>query len=169
MPDATDLDKAHALIEKAWGRPVEELESLSVRWPVEDPLLHSVMRIRSSLVISDNAAHVHQDRLQALTRGDRVPAFYELEQTSSSAVSLRVARGVSLVALRAISHVIEARESTSTADRAPAARLAQAAVARSAQAPRALGQPPDQPAPSAAAGPPTATPRHTVTDLGSPG
>jgi hypothetical protein len=47
----------------------------------------------------------------------------------------------------------------SRCDRGPGtvARLAQAAVARSAHAPRALGQPPDQPAPSAAVRPTVAT------------
>lgn len=68
-------------------------------------------------------------------------------------MALRVAQAESRTALQAINHVIEAREASVTADRAPALRLAQAAVARSAHAPRTLGQPPDQPAPSAAVGP----------------
>ncbi len=68
-------------------------------------------------------------------------------------MALRVAQVESRTVLQAISHVIEAREAAVTADRAPALRLAQAAVARSAHAPRAMGQPPDQPAPSAAVGP----------------
>ncbi|MFE3774523.1 hypothetical protein [Streptomyces sp. NPDC059122] len=83
MPDATALDQAAAMIEKAWGRPIEALESLAVRRPCNDPLLRSAMRIRSTLVITDNAVAVHQDRLHALTRPGRVPAFYNLERITS--------------------------------------------------------------------------------------
>lgn len=153
MPDATALDQATAMIEKAWGRPIEALETLAVRRPSDDPLLRSAMHIRSALVITDNAVAVHQDRLHALTRPGHVPAFYDLERITSSAADLRVAQAESRTSLQAISHVIEAREAAVTADRAPAVRLAQAAVARSGHAPRALGQAPDQPAPSAAVGP----------------
>ncbi|MEU9155717.1 hypothetical protein AB0D59_35500 [Streptomyces sp. NPDC048417] len=152
MTDATALDQATAMIEKAWGRPIDVLETLAVRRPVEDPLLRSAMHIRSSLVVSNNAVAVHQDRLHALTRPGHVPAFYDQERITSSAVDLRVAQAESRTALQAISHVIEARDAAVTADRAPALRLAQAAVARSAHAPRDLGQPPDQPAPSTAVG-----------------
>lgn len=74
MPDATALDQATAMIEKTWGRPIEALESFAVRSPSEDPLLRSVMHIRSSLVVTDNAVAVHQDRLHALSRPGRVPA-----------------------------------------------------------------------------------------------
>lgn len=153
MSDATALHQADAMIEKAWGRPIDALESLAVRRPVEDPLLRSAMHIRSALVVSNNAVAVHQDRLHALTRSGHVPAFYDVERITNSAANLRVALAESRTALQAISHVVEAREAAATADRSPAVRLAQAAVARSAHAPRALGQPPDQPAPSAAAGP----------------
>ncbi|MGW0885620.1 hypothetical protein [Streptomyces sp. NPDC002671] len=152
VSDATALEQADALIEKAWGRPIDVLETLAVRRPVEDPLLRSAMHIRSSLVVSNNAVAVHQDRLHALTRPGHVPAFYDLERITSSAVDLRVAQTESRIALQAISHVIEAREAAVTADQAPSLSLAQAAVARSAHAPRALGQPPDQPAQSAAVG-----------------
>lgn len=96
---------------------------------------------------------MHQDRLHALTRPGRVPAFYDLERSTSSAAELRVAQAESRTSLQAISHVIQAREAAATADRAPAARLAQAAVARSGHALRALGQSPDQPAASAVSGP----------------
>jgi hypothetical protein len=82
-----------------------------------------------------------------------VPAFYDVERITSSTVNLRVALAESRTALQAISRVIEAREAAATADRTPAVRLAQAAVARSAHAPHTLGQPPDQPAPSATVGP----------------
>jgi hypothetical protein len=162
VSDATALDQADAMIEKAWGRPIDALETLAVRRPVEDPLLRSAMHIRSALVVSNNAVAVHQDRLHALTRPGHVPAFYNVERITSSAVDLRVAQAESRTALQAISHVIEAREAAATTDRAPALRLAQAAVARSAHAPRVPGQLPDQPAPSAAAGPTVAAtgPRH---------
>lgn len=153
MPDATALDQATAMIEKAWGRPIEALESLAVRRPSDDPLLRSAMHIRSTLVITDNAVAVHHGRLHALTRPGHVPAFYDLERITSSAADLRVAQAESRTSLQAISHVIEAREAAATAVRAPAVRLAQAAVARSGHAPRVLGQSPDQPAPSAAVGP----------------
>ncbi|MFE2498412.1 hypothetical protein [Streptomyces scopuliridis] len=153
MPDATALDQATAMIEKAWGRPIETLETLAVRRPTDDPLLRSAIHIRSALVITDSAVAVHQDRLHALTRPGHVPAFYDLERITSSAANLRVAQAESRTSLQAINHVIEAREAAATADRAPAVRLAQAAVARSGHAPRALGQSPDQPAPSPAASP----------------
>ena len=68
MPDATALDQATAMIEEAWGRPIETLETLVVRHPSDDPLLRSAMHIRSALVITNNAVAVHQDRLHALTR-----------------------------------------------------------------------------------------------------
>ncbi|WP_127360923.1 hypothetical protein [Actinacidiphila soli] len=153
MSYATALDQADAMIEKAWGRPIDALETLAVRRPAEDPLLRSAMHIRSALVVSNNTVAVHQDRLHALTRPGHVPAFYDLERITSTAVDLRVAQAESRTALQAISHVVEAREAAATADRAPTVRLAQAAVARSAHVPRALGQPPNRPAPSAAAGP----------------
>ncbi|MCX4785388.1 hypothetical protein OG369_04110 [Streptomyces sp. NBC_01221] len=159
MPDATALDQATAMIEKAWARPIEALKSLAVRRPSDDPLLRSAMHIRSALVITDNAVAVHQERLHALTQPGHVPAFYDLERITSSAASLRVAQAESRTSLQAISHVIEAREAAATADQAPAVRLTQAAVARSGHAPRPLGQAPDQPAPSAAVGP-------SVADLG---
>ncbi|WP_406341380.1 hypothetical protein [Streptomyces sp. NBC_01578] len=38
MPTATLLDQATAMIEKAWGRPIEVLEVLAIRRPCEDPL-----------------------------------------------------------------------------------------------------------------------------------
>jgi hypothetical protein len=153
MPDATALDQATAMIEKSWGRPIEDLESLAVRRPNNDPLLRSAMHIRSTLVITANAVAVHQDRLHALTRPGHVPAFYELERITSTAADLRVAQAESRTSLQAISHVTEAREAAATADQAPAVRLAQAAVARSGHTTRALGQAPDQPAPTAPVGP----------------
>ena len=75
------------------------------------------------------------------------------ERITSSAVNLRVALAESRTALQAISHVIEARKHTSTAERSPSALRVQAAVARSGPTPRALGLPPDQPAAQAAAEP----------------
>ncbi|MFI2354577.1 hypothetical protein ACH5AG_07810 [Streptomyces anulatus] len=156
MSNTTALDQATAMIEKAWNRPIDALESLAIRRPSDDPLLRSAMRIRSAMVITDSAATVHQDRLHALTRPGHVPAFYDLERITSSAADLRVAKAESSTSLQAISHVIEARESAATTS--PAARLTQAAVARSGHTPCPLGQAPDQPAPSAAVGPPVAGP-----------
>ena len=153
MPDATALDLATAMIEEAWGRPIEALETLAVRHPSDDPLLHSALHIRSALVITNNAVVVHQDRLHALTRPGHVPAFYDLERITSSAAHLRVAHAENHTSLQAINHVIEAREAASTGDQAPAVRLAQAAGARSGHIPRAMGQASDQPAPTAAVGP----------------
>lgn len=153
MSDATALDQATTMIEKAWGRPVDVLETLAVRRPVEDPLLRSAIHIRSALAVLDTAVAVHQDRLHTLTRPGHVPAFYDLDRITSSAANLRVAHAECRTALQAISHVIEAREATTAAQRTPGARLTQAASARSAHAPGAPGQPPGQPAPSATAGP----------------
>ncbi|MEV7088019.1 hypothetical protein AB0O07_19360 [Streptomyces sp. NPDC093085] len=141
------------MIEEAWGLPIDALEPLAVRLPSQDPLLRSAMHIRSTMVVTDNAVTVYRNRLHTLTRPGHLSHFYDLERLTSSAADLRVAQAESQASLRAISHVIEAREATATADRAPAARLAQAAVARSGHAPRAVGQSPDQTAPPATVGP----------------
>ncbi|AEN10811.1 MULTISPECIES: hypothetical protein [unclassified Streptomyces] len=154
MPTATMLDQATAMIEKAWGQPIEVLEVLAVRRPCEDPLLRSAIHTRTALVISDNSVAVHKDRLHAMTRPGYVPAFYELDRLTDSAVDLRVAHSESHAYLQAIRRVVEAREAAAPAARAPADRLTQAAVARSGRTPGAPGQVPDPPAPSAAVGPP---------------
>lgn len=92
MSDATPLDQATEMIEKAWKRPIDVLEALAVRRPCDDPLLRAAMHIRSSLAVADNALAVHRDRLHALTRTSRVPAFYDHERITASAVDLRVAQ-----------------------------------------------------------------------------
>ncbi|MEU6172739.1 hypothetical protein ABZ832_12500 [Streptantibioticus parmotrematis] len=130
MPDATALDQADAMIEEAWGRPLDELEILAVQHPAEDPLLRSAMHIRSSLVVYSNAAAVHQERLHALTRTGRVPTFYDNERITTSATDLRVALAESRVALQAINHVIATRATTQK-NPAPTDRLTRTAVARS--------------------------------------
>ncbi|WP_433855475.1 hypothetical protein [Streptomyces kronopolitis] len=49
MPDATALDQATAVIEKAWGLPIDALESLAVRRPGDDPLLRAAaLHLRSA-------------------------------------------------------------------------------------------------------------------------
>lgn len=153
MPDATALDQATTMIEKAWDSPIE---ALAVRSPRDYPLLRSVLHPRTALSGAAHAVSVHQDRLHALTRPGYVPGFYEEDQITAAAVDLRVAQTESRAYLQAIRRVIEGREAAATADRAPAVRLAQAAVARSGHSPPVLGQLPDQPAPSAAVGPPGA-------------
>ncbi|MFI2116690.1 hypothetical protein ACH489_19685 [Streptomyces rubiginosohelvolus] len=159
MPDATALEQATTMIEEAWGRPIEALESLAVRRPTDDPLLRSAMNIRSALLVTaDSTVAVHQERLHALTRPGHAPAFYDLQRITSSAADLRVAQAESRTALQAISHVIQAREAAATADGAPAVRLAQAAVARSGRDQHVRGHLPDQVAPPAAAGPPAPGP-----------
>ncbi|WP_411076233.1 hypothetical protein [Streptomyces sp. cmx-4-7] len=154
MPTATMLDQATTMIEKAWGQPIEVLEVLAVRRPCEDPLLRSAMHTRTALVISDNSVAVHKDRLHAMTRPGYVPAFYELDRLTDSAVDLRVAHSESHAYLQAIRRVVEAREAAAPAARAPVDRLTQAAVARSGRTSSAPGQVPDPPAPSAVVGPP---------------
>ncbi|WP_328912476.1 MULTISPECIES: hypothetical protein [unclassified Streptomyces] len=156
MPKTTVFDQATAMIEKAWAQPIEELETIAVQHPIQDPLLRSAMHIRSVLVVSSNAVVVHQDRLHAMTRPGQAPAFYDLERITRSAADLRVAQAESRTALQAIGCVIDAREATLPAEREPAIRLAQAAVARSAHTPRAPGQLPGQPAGPATASPPVA-------------
>ncbi|MFE7623045.1 hypothetical protein [Streptomyces sp. NPDC057509] len=162
MPSTTALDEATAMIEKAWGRPVEELEPLAQQRPCADPLLRSVMRIRSSLVSTDLVASADQDRLRALTRTDQSQGWHDLERIARIASDLRFARVEHNMSLRAISYVIEAREAAAPRDNAPAARRAQAAVARSGQATAPPGPMPASPAPSAAASPPAPAtgPRH---------
>jgi hypothetical protein len=141
------------MIEKTWGRYIEALEALAVRRPSDDPLL------RAANAHPIDAGRHRQRRCRApgpsarLTRPGHMPAFYDLERITSSAADLRVTQAESRTALQAISHVVEAWEATVPAAPAPAVRLAQVAVVRSGHAPRALGQAPDQPAPSAAVGP----------------
>ncbi len=93
MPTTTMLDQATAMIENAWGQPIEALEVLGVRRPSEDPLLRFAMHTRAALAITDSAVTVHQDRLHALSRRGYVPDFYELdritERRSSSASPTR--------------------------------------------------------------------------------
>ncbi len=151
VSDPTALDHADSMIEKAWGRPIAELEKASVRTPVEDPLLRTAMHTRSHLVVVSNAAVVHQGRLHALTRQGHVPAFYDLDRITQSASALRTAYAESNTALQAISHVIDARELALKAEGGPDAARVRAATARTSQAPRPLGLPADQPAPPAAA------------------
>jgi hypothetical protein len=74
-------------------------------------------------------------------------------------VSLQVAQAESQARLQAIGSIIDAREAARPPDRAPAIRLAQAAVARSVQAPRAPGPSPGQPSASAPLGPVVAADR----------
>jgi hypothetical protein len=157
VSDATVFDQATTMIEKVWAQPIKELETLAVQRPVQDPLLRSAMHIRSALVVSSNAVVVHQDRLYAMTGPGQVPAFYDLERITRSAVDLRVAQAESQARLQAIGHITDAREAAQPPDRAPEIRLAQAAVARSVQAPRAPDPPPGQPSASAAVGPAVAT------------
>ncbi|WP_093801757.1 hypothetical protein [Streptomyces sp. Wb2n-11] len=161
MPTATMLDQATAMIEKAWGQPIEVLEVLAVRHPCEDPLLRAAMHTRTALAVTDNSVTVHQDRLHALSQPGYVPAFYELDRITDSAADLRVAHTESRTYLQAIRRVVEAREAAAPAGRAPAVRLTQVAVARSGHAPHAPGQVPDPSVPSAVVGPsaPAAGPR----------
>ncbi|MFJ5875324.1 hypothetical protein ACIQD1_11455 [Streptomyces sp. NPDC093088] len=154
MSTATMLDQATAMIQKAWGQPIEVLEALAVRRPYEDLLLRTAMHTRMAMAITDSALTTHQNRLHALSRPGHVPTFYEEEQITTSAVSLRVAHTESRAHLETIRRVVEAREAAVPAARAPADRLAQAAVARSGRAPNAPSQVPTPPAPSAAVGPP---------------
>ncbi|MGW3073928.1 hypothetical protein [Kitasatospora sp. NPDC001132] len=151
MPDATALDHADAMIERTWGRPIAELEKAAPRLPVEDPMLRAAMHTRSHLVVVSNSAAVHQDRLHALTRPGRVPAFYDLDRITESASALRTAYAESNTALHAIRNVIDAREHALKAEDGPAAERLRAATARTSQAPRPLGLPAGQPAPPAAA------------------
>ncbi|MFJ9841712.1 hypothetical protein ACIRYZ_14815 [Kitasatospora sp. NPDC101155] len=151
MPDATALDHADAMIERAWGRPIAELEKAAPRLPVEDPMLRSAMHHRAHLVVVSNSAAVHQGRLHALTRPGHVPAFYDLDRITASASALRTAYAESNTALQMIRHVVDARELAVKAKGGPDAERVRAATARTSQAPRPLGLPADQPAPSAAA------------------
>lgn len=160
MSNATVFDQATAMIEKAWDGPIDTLEALALQHSVQDPLLRAAMHIRSSLVVSSNAAVVHQDRLHAMTRPGQVPAFYDLERITRSAVDLRIAQAESQARLQAIGSIVDAREAARPPDRAPAIRLAQAAVARSVQAPRTPGPSPGPPSASAPVGPVVAADRH---------
>lgn len=157
MLATTMLEQATAMIEKAWGQPLEALEVLAVRRPSEDPLLRSAMHTRAALAITDNAVTVHQDRLHALSRSGYVPDFYELDRITETAVSLRVAHAESRAYLQAIRRVVEAREVAAPEVRAPAALLTRAAVARSGQARHASGRVPEPPASAAVDGSPVPT------------
>ncbi|MFD7737683.1 hypothetical protein [Streptomyces sp. MJM8645] len=151
MSDATALDHADAMIEKAWGRPIAELEEAAPRLPVEDPMLRSAMHHQAHLVVVSNSTAVHQDRLHALTRSGHVPAFYDLDRITASASALRTAYAESNTALQMIRHVVDARELALTAEGGPNAERVRAATTRTSQAARPLGLSSDQPAPPAAA------------------
>ncbi len=150
MSDPTALDHADAMIEKAWARPIAELEKASVRLPVEDPLLRAAMHTRSHLAVVSNSAIVHQDRLHALTRPGCVPAFYDLDRITNAASALRTAYAESNTALTTISHLVAAREFALEADGGRDADRVRAATARTAPS-RPLGLPTDRPAPPAPA------------------
>ncbi|MEU3070526.1 hypothetical protein ABZ712_27095 [Streptomyces sp. NPDC006906] len=105
MPTTTMLDQATAVIENAWGQPIEAFEVLGVRRPSDDPLLRCAMHTRTALAITDNAVTVYQARLHALTRHGYVPDFYELDRITEAAVSLRVAHAESRAYLQAIRRV----------------------------------------------------------------
>ncbi|MFC9329055.1 hypothetical protein [Kitasatospora sp. NPDC057015] len=115
MPDTTALDNVDAMIEKAWGLPMAELEKATVRRSVEDPLLDAAMQTRRHLVVVCNAVAVHQARLHALSRPGHTPAFYDLDRITDTASALRTAYAESNTALQAIRHVISAREAPSRA------------------------------------------------------
>ncbi|MFF5167198.1 hypothetical protein ACFY25_16210 [[Kitasatospora] papulosa] len=153
MPTTTMLDQATAMIENAWGQPIEALEVLGVRRPSEDPLLRCAMHTRAALAITDSAVTVHQDRLHALSRHGYVPDFYELDRITETAVKLRVAHAESRAYLQAIRRVMDAREAAAPEVEAPAVRLAQAAVARSGKTWHALGAAPEPSSPAAVVGP----------------
>jgi hypothetical protein len=135
---------------KGWCSAIEVLEHRAVHHQAEDRLLRATMHIGSSLIVSTNAVAGHRDRLHALTRPEHVPAFYDEQRISSSAVALRVALAESRTALQAISHLLVAKDSVPTTDQAPAPRLTEAAVARSAPTPRPPAPSPDRRVPSAA-------------------
>ncbi|MFF2819407.1 hypothetical protein ACFVT9_28280 [Kitasatospora cineracea] len=149
MSDATALDHADAMIEKAWNLPIAELEETAVRHPVEDPLLQAALRTRGHLTVVSNSVAVHQDRLHALTRPGRVLAHYDLAALTDTASALRSAYAESYSALASLRHLVEAREAV-TADRA--AQRVRAATARPALS-RPLGATADRPAPPAPAAP----------------
>ncbi|GLW58022.1 hypothetical protein [Kitasatospora phosalacinea] len=151
MSDATALDHADAMIEKAWGQPITELEQAAAREPVEDPLLRAAMRTREHLTVLDNSAVVLQSRLHALTRPGRVPAFYELDRITDTAGSLRTAYAEASTALKAIRTLATARRHTLAADDLAAERV-RAATARTAPS-RPLGLAADRPAPPVPAAP----------------
>ncbi|WP_405185107.1 hypothetical protein [Streptomyces albidoflavus] len=161
MPTTTMLDQGTAVIENAWGQPIEALEVLGVRRPTEDPLLRCAMHTRTALAIKDNAVTVHQDRLHALSRHGYVPDFYELDRITEAAVSLRVAHAENRAHLQAIRRVVEAREAAAPEVEAPTVRLAQAAVARSGWTRHAPGAAPEPSSPAAVVGTsaPTTGPR----------
>ncbi|MFD7735940.1 hypothetical protein ACFV6F_36825 [Kitasatospora phosalacinea] len=149
MSDATSLDHADAMIEKAWNLPIAELATTAVRRPVEDPLLVAALRTRSHLTVVSNSVAVHQDRLHALSRPNRVLAHYDLAALTDTASALRTAYAESYSALASLRHLVEAREAV-TADLA--AERVRAATARTAPS-RPLGLAADRPAPPVPAAP----------------
>lgn len=154
MPDTTALDHATAMIERAWGQPVEVLHRQAVRKPGDDPLLTSVMRSHDALSRTDRDVLTFQDRLHALTRPGRVLEFYNLNRITEAAADLRVAHSECNSALQSIRYGVDAREAALKAGAGPSAGRVQAATARSTQAPRPLGMPATQPASPAPASTP---------------
>ncbi|MFF4927154.1 MULTISPECIES: hypothetical protein [unclassified Kitasatospora] len=151
MPDVTALEHADAMIEKAWGRPIADLEKAAVRRPVEDPLLRAAMHSRGYLTVVSNSIAVHQERLHALTHPGHIPTFYDLDRITESASALRTAHAETSTALRAICHVVDARELALQDQNGPGAERVKAATARSTHAPRPVSLPVERPAPPTAA------------------
>ncbi|MEV7121184.1 hypothetical protein [Kitasatospora griseola] len=120
------------MIEKAWGRPIADLEEAAGRLPVEDPLLHAVMRARHQLVVVHNAATALQHRLHALTRPGYVPALHELDRLASTASTLRAVHAEGHAAVQAIHNLINAHEFALKGVGGPNSERVRAADTRSA-------------------------------------
>ncbi|MGW1281738.1 hypothetical protein ACWD4V_32900 [Streptomyces tsukubensis] len=137
MPQPTALATADAVIEAAWRRPVDTLQTLRHEGRTTDPTLLTVLRIRQSLVFSDAEISSQQERLHHLTRPGHVPLLHELDAVTSAAAQLRTAHAEAHARVRALCAVIDAHPEHRLADQLTRDLDRSAAVQPRAEAARA--------------------------------
>ncbi|MGW1279320.1 hypothetical protein ACWD4V_20560 [Streptomyces tsukubensis] len=110
MSQPTALATADTVIEAAWPRPADTLQTHLREGRTTDPTLLTVLRIRQSLVFSDAEISSQQERLHHLTRPGHVPLLHELDAVTSAATQLRTAHAEAHAhaRVRAICAVIDA-------------------------------------------------------------
>ncbi|MEU3597179.1 hypothetical protein ABZ714_00350 [Streptomyces sp. NPDC006798] len=108
MSQPTALASADAIIEAAWQRPVDTLQTLRREGHTTDPALLTVLRIRQSIVFADSEISGNQERVHHLTRPGHVPVLHELDAITSAATQLHIAHAEANARVRALCAVIDA-------------------------------------------------------------
>ncbi|WP_246150552.1 hypothetical protein [Streptomyces qinzhouensis] len=137
MSQPTALATADTVIEAAWQRPVDTLQTFLREGRTTDPTLLTVLRIRQSLVFSDAEITSQQERLHHLTRPGHVPLLHELDAVTSTAAQLRTAHAEAHARVRALCAVIDAHPENRLAEQLTRDLDRSAAVQPRAEAARA--------------------------------